>query len=115
MRRIVGHVLRQLRGPRDGQPAGGIGVSQQYIGRRPIFAFGSSDGDQQMLEWTGARTGAKFVALVHHTDGEREYAYDRTSHVGRLDKALDEATKGNWTVVDMKRDWARIFAFEPTN
>jgi phosphoserine phosphatase len=88
---------------------------QQYIGRRPIFAFGSSDGDQQMLEWTGARTGAKFVALVHHTDGEREYAYDRTSHVGRLDKALDEATKGNWTVVDMKRDWARIFAFEPTN
>jgi len=88
---------------------------QQFIGRRPIFAFGSSDGDQQMLEWTAGQTGARFVGLLHHTDGVREYAYDRTSNVGRLDKALDEATSGNWTIVDMKRDWGRIFAFEPTN
>jgi len=88
---------------------------QKFIGRRPIFAVGNSDGDQQMLEWTAGRSGARFVALVHHTDAEREYAYDRLSHVGRLDKALDEATRGNWAVVDMKRDWARIFAFEPAN
>jgi phosphoglycolate phosphatase-like HAD superfamily hydrolase len=88
---------------------------QQFIGRRPIFAFGNSDGDQQMLEWTAGRTGPRFVALVHHTDAKREFAYDRASHVGRLDKALDEAAKGNWTVVDMKHDWNRIFAFEPTN
>ena len=88
---------------------------QKFIGRRPIFAVGNSDGDQEMLEWTAGRDGAKFVALVHHTDAQREWAYDRTSKVGRLDKALDEAARGNWAVIDMKRDWARIFAFEPTN
>ena len=88
---------------------------EQYIGRRPIFAFGNSDGDQQMLEWTAGHEGAKFAGLVHHTDAEREYAYDRTARVGRLDKALDEAARGRWVVVDMKRDWSRIFAFEPTN
>jgi phosphoserine phosphatase len=88
---------------------------QRFIGRRPIFAVGNSDGDQEMLEWTAGRDGARFVALVHHTDAQREWAYDRTSNIGRLDKALDEAARGNWAVIDMKRDWARIFAFEPTN
>jgi phosphoglycolate phosphatase-like HAD superfamily hydrolase len=80
-----------------------------FIGRQPIFAFGNSDGDKQMLEWTAACKPLCFVGLVHHTDDEREYAYDRTSHVGKLDKALDEATAKGWTVVDMKNDWKTIF------
>jgi phosphoserine phosphatase len=88
---------------------------QRFIGRRPIFAVGNSDGDQEMLEWTAGRDGPRFVALVHHTDAQREWAYDRTSDIGKLDKALDEAGRGNWTIIDMKRDWARIFAFDPTN
>ena len=88
-----------------GKPVG-IG---QYIGRRPIAAFGNSDGDQQMLEWTAAGDGTRFMLLVHHTDAEREYAYDRKSSVGRLDKALDEANAKGWTVVDMKSDWKVIF------
>jgi phosphoglycolate phosphatase-like HAD superfamily hydrolase len=91
-----------------GKPAG----IQTVIGRRPIFAFGNSDGDQQMLQWTAAGSGKRFLGLVHHTDAEREWAYDRTSHIGKLDKALDEATARGWTVVDMKRDWKRVFAFE---
>ncbi|HSZ67729.1 MAG TPA: haloacid dehalogenase-like hydrolase, partial [Xanthobacteraceae bacterium] len=74
--------------------------------------FGNSDGDQQMLEWTAAGFGARFMGLVHHTDAEREYAYDRQSKVGRLDKALDEANAKGWTVVDMKRDWNKVFAFQ---
>jgi len=82
----------------------------QVIGRRPVFAFGNSDGDLQMLQWTAAGEGARFMGLVHHTDGEREWAYDRASHVGRLDKALDEARKKGWTLVDMKNDWKRIFS-----
>jgi phosphoglycolate phosphatase-like HAD superfamily hydrolase len=93
---------------RQGKP---IGI-QKFIGRRPTVAFGNSDGDQQMLQWTAAGTGLRFMGLVHHTDAEREWAYDRTSHVGRLDKALDEANAKGWAVVDMKRDWKRIFAFE---
>jgi phosphoglycolate phosphatase-like HAD superfamily hydrolase len=88
-----------------------VGI-QRFIGRRPIFAFGNSDGDQQMLEWTAAGTGIRFMGLVHHTDGDREYAYDRKSHVGQLDKALDEANAQGWTVVDMKREWNRVFAFQ---
>ena len=80
-----------------------------FIGRRPIFAFGNSDGDQQMLEYTAAGGGARFMGLVHHTDAEREWAYDRHSSVGRLDKALDEANRRGWTVVDMKRDWRTVF------
>jgi phosphoglycolate phosphatase-like HAD superfamily hydrolase len=80
-----------------------------FIGRVPIFAFGNSDGDQQMLEYTAAGSGARFMGLVHHTDAEREWAYDRHSHVGKLDKALDEANRRGWTVVDMKRDWRTIF------
>jgi phosphoglycolate phosphatase-like HAD superfamily hydrolase len=83
-----------------------------FIGRQPIFAFGNSDGDKEMLEWTAACKGRCFMGLVHHTDGEREYAYDRKSDVGKLDKALDEALDKGWTVVDMKRDWKTIFPFE---
>jgi hypothetical protein len=88
-----------------------IGI-QMHIGRRPILAFGNSDGDLQMLQWTLAGSGARFVGLVHHTDGEREYAYDRQSHIGKLDKALNEATANKWTIVDMKKDWKRVFAFQ---
>jgi phosphoglycolate phosphatase-like HAD superfamily hydrolase len=81
----------------------------KFIGRRPIFAFGNSDGDKEMLEWTAAGDGLRFMGLVHHTDASREWAYDRKSDVGRLDKALDEANAKGWTVVDMKRDWNVIF------
>ena len=83
-----------------------------HIGRRPILAFGNSDGDHQMLQWTAAGPGARFMGIVHHTDAEREYAYDRTSHIGKLDKAWDEATQRGWTVVDMKRDWKVIYPFQ---
>jgi hypothetical protein len=83
-----------------------------FIGRRPVFAFGNSDGDLQMLQWTAAGSGARFMGLVHHTDATREYAYDRNSRIGRLDLALDEAVAKSWTVVDMKRDWKVVFAFE---
>lgn len=80
-----------------------------FIGRRPVIAIGNSDGDQQMLEWTAAGSGRRLMMLVHHTDADREYAYDRKSPVGRLDQALDEATAKGWLVVDMKRDWKTIF------
>jgi len=94
---------------KDGKPVG----IQMHIGRRPLAAFGNSDGDLQMLEWTTAGSGARFALIVHHTDAEREWAYDRTSFIGRLDKAWDEARTKNWTVVDMKQDWKRVFPFEP--
>ena len=94
---------------KDGKPEG----INQYIGRRPIAAFGNSDGDRQMLEWTAGGTGARLMLLVHHTDAVREYAYDRASPIGRLDVALDEALAKGWTVVDMKRDWKTIFPPEP--
>jgi phosphoglycolate phosphatase-like HAD superfamily hydrolase len=83
---------------------------QTIIGRRPIAAFGNSDGDREMLEWTWAGPGARLALLVHHTDAGREWAYDRASPVGRLDKALDEAQASGWTVVDMKADWKQVFA-----
>jgi phosphoglycolate phosphatase-like HAD superfamily hydrolase len=92
----------------DDGPGKPVGINR-FIGRHPIFAFGNSDGDLQMLQWTAAWPGARFMGIVHHTDAEREYAYDRKSHVGRLDKALDEAAKRKWTVVDMKADWKQIF------
>ena len=85
---------------------------QRLIGRRPILAFGNSDGDLPMLQWTAAGAGRRFCGYVHHTDGDREYAYDRTAATGRLDKGLDEAKAKGWTVVDMKRDWKRVFPFE---
>jgi phosphoglycolate phosphatase-like HAD superfamily hydrolase len=95
----------------DDGPGKPVGINR-FIGRRPIFTFGNSDGDQQMLEWTAAGDGARFMGLVHHTDAEREYAYDRDSKVGKLDKALDEANAKSWTVVDMKSDWKTIFPFQ---
>jgi phosphoglycolate phosphatase-like HAD superfamily hydrolase len=95
----------------DDGPGKPVGITR-FIGRRPILAFGNSDGDRQMLEWTATGNGARFMGLVHHTDAEREYAYDRQSPVGRLDKAWDEATKRGWAVVDMKTDWKTIFSFE---
>jgi hypothetical protein len=88
-----------------------VGI-QMHIGRRPILAFGNSDGDLQMLQWTATGSGARFMGLVHHTDAEREWAYDRTSPVGRLDKGLDEAKANNWILVSLKDDWNRIFSFE---
>ncbi|UJS15943.1 MAG: haloacid dehalogenase-like hydrolase [Candidatus Jettenia sp.] len=88
-----------------------VGI-QKHIGRRPLAAFGNSDGDLQMLQWTTAGSGRRFALLVHHTDAEREWVYDRQSSIGRLDKALDEAMARSWTVLDMKRDWKSIFPFE---
>jgi hypothetical protein len=87
-----------------------VGINE-HIGRRPIAAFGNSDGDLEMLQWTTAGKGARLALLVHHTDAEREWAYDRTSAIGRLDKALDETQARGWTVVSMKDDWKRIFPF----
>jgi phosphoserine phosphatase len=83
------------------------------IGKRPILAFGNSDGDLQMLQWTAAGTGKRFMGLVHHTDAKREWAYDRKSDIGKLDKALDEANSRGWTVVDMATEWRRIYPFDP--
>ena len=84
----------------------------QHIGRRPIAAFGNSDGDLQMLQWTAGGEGPRFCLYIHHTDDKREWAYDRKSHIGKLDKGLDEANAQGWTVVDMKKDWLRVFAFD---
>jgi phosphoglycolate phosphatase-like HAD superfamily hydrolase len=92
-------------------PGKPVGINR-FIGRRPLFAFGNSDGDLEMLQWTAASGGARFMGLVHHTDAEREFAYDRKSSFGRLDKALDEASAKGWCVVDMKTDWRRVFPFE---
>jgi phosphoglycolate phosphatase-like HAD superfamily hydrolase len=123
---VVGSSEKLEFGLRDGKPAmfrlpqvdfadnfagKALGI-QKFIGRRPILAFGNSDGDQQMLEWTAAGKGARFMALVHHDDDKREWAYDRKSDVGRLDKAWDEAVEKGWTVVSMKDDWKTIFARE---
>jgi phosphoglycolate phosphatase-like HAD superfamily hydrolase len=95
----------------DDGPGKPVGINR-FIGRRPIFAFGNSDGDLQMLQWTVAGEGARFAGIVHHTDSEREYAYDRQSKIGKLDKALDEAAAKGWSVVDMRQDWKKVFAFE---
>jgi hypothetical protein len=125
---IVGSSIKTRFEMRDGQPrlfrlpqinfiddktGKPVGINE-HIGRRPIAAFGNSDGDLEMLQWTTmSGRGARIGLIVHHTDAEREYAYDRQSHIGKLDKALDEGTAKGWTIVDMKRDWRRIFAFEP--
>lgn len=85
-----------------------VGI-HQHIGRRPIFAVGNSDGDFEMLEWTTSGDGPRFGLLVHHTDAEREFAYDRESHVGKLNKGLDAAAERGWTLVDMKDDWNAVF------
>jgi hypothetical protein len=90
---------------KEGKPVG----IHRHIGRRPILAVGNSDGDFQMLEWTTAGDGVRLGVLVHHTDGDREWAYDRESHIGGLDRGLDEADTRGWIVIDMKDDWRSVF------
>jgi phosphoserine phosphatase len=90
---------------KDGKPVG----IQRHIGRRPLAAFGNSDGDFQMLEWTTSGKGPRFGMIIHHTDAEREYAYDRESHIGKLDKGLDAAALKGWTMVSIKDDWGLIY------
>ncbi len=92
----------------DGKP---VGINK-FIGRRPIAAFGNSDGDFQMLQWVTAGQGPRLGLLIHHDDAEREFAYDRASAAGKLDRALDEASARGWTVVSMKKDWGRVFSFQ---
>jgi len=87
-----------------------VGI-HKFIGKKPVFASGNSDGDLQMLQYTATNPHA-FMLYLHHTDGDREWAYDRESHIGRLDKGLDEAEKNGWTVIDMKRDWKVIYPFQ---
>jgi hypothetical protein len=93
---------------RAGKPEG----IHRAIGRRPILAFGNSDGDYEMLRWTTSGPRPRLGLIVHHTDAAREWAYDRESPVGRLVKALDDAPRNGWVVVDMKEDWAKVFAFD---
>jgi phosphoglycolate phosphatase-like HAD superfamily hydrolase len=123
---VVGTVTETTLEMRDGKPVlvRGPGVAfvddgpgkpvgiYRSIGRRPIAAFGNSDGDLQMLQFTKAGEGPRFALIVHHDDASREYAYDRDSKIGRLDKALDEAKAKGWTVVSMKDDWKQIYPFE---
>ena len=92
--------------------AGKVVGIHKFIGRRPIAAFGNSDGDLQMLQWATSGPGRRLGVIVHHTDAEREWAYDRDSHVGRLDKALDMAPGEGWAVVDMAEAWKVIYPFE---
>ncbi len=91
-----------------GKPAG----INKFIGKKPIFVAGNSDGDYEMMRWVTAAKGPGFAMLVHHTDADREYAYDRQSAFGKLDRALNEAERRNWLVVDMKNDWKKVFSFE---
>jgi len=119
---VVGSSIKTKYEVRDGKPAlvrlpelnfiddkagKPVGINE-HIGRRPLMAFGNSDGDFEMLEWTTAGTGPRFGLIIHHTDAEREFAYDRESHVGKLDKALNEAKARGWTVVSMKDDWKTV-------
>jgi hypothetical protein len=93
---------------KEGKP---LGINK-FIGRRPVFASGNSDGDLAMLQYTAAGEGRRFMLYLHHTDEEREWAYDRDSHIGKLDRGLDEAIEKGWTVIDMKNDWKVIYPFE---
>ena len=95
----------------DGKP---VGINK-FIGRRPVFASGNSDGDLPMLQYTMAGSGKRFALYLHHTDSVREWAYDRESHIGKLDKGLDAAAENNWAVIDMKNDWKVIYPFELSN
>ena len=120
---VIGSSLKTTFEIRDGEPVlvkqpevGSIDDKQGkpvninlHIGRRPVAAFGNSDGDLPMLQWTAGGSGPNLCVLVHHTDAAREWAYDRTSHIGKLDKALDEAGKRGWTIVSMKDDWSTVF------
>lgn len=94
----------------EGKP---VGISK-FIGRRPVFASGNSDGDLPMLQWTTAGKGRRFALYLHHTDSVREWAYDRKSHIGKLDKGLDQAKEKGWTVIDMEKDWNVVYPFELT-
>jgi len=120
---VIGSQIEQRFELRDGRPVlvrepkvafiddkGGkpVGI-QRHIGRRPILAFGNSDGDLQMLQWTTGAPGRRLGLILHHSDAEREYAYDRQSHFGKLDKALDLAPANGWIPVSMKDDWAEVF------
>lgn len=123
---VVGSSVKTTYELRDGKPVivylpdidlvvegpGKVLAINRHIWRRPIASFGNSDGDLEMLQWATAGSGARFAMLVHHTDDQREWAYDRQSAVGQLDKALDEALAKGWTVVDMKKDWKIIYSFE---
>ncbi len=93
---------------KEGKP---IGINK-FIGRKPVFASGNSDGDLAMLQYTASGEGRRFMLYLHHTDEVREWAYDRDSHIGRLNKGLDEAAEKGWTVIDMKNDWKVIYPFE---
>jgi phosphoserine phosphatase len=93
---------------KEGKPVGII----RNIGKRPVFTAGNSDGDYAMLQYTSTGTGPRFGMLVHHTDSTREVAYDRNSHIGKLNKGLDDAAKYNWLIVDMKSDWKKIYPFD---
>jgi hypothetical protein len=93
---------------KEGKPVG----IHQNIGKQPVFTVGNSDGDYAMLQWTSAGTGPRFGMIVHHTDAQREWAYDRQSQIGHLEKGLDDAAKYNWLIVDMKMDWKKIYPFE---
>ncbi|MBO9100961.1 MULTISPECIES: HAD family hydrolase [unclassified Rhizobium] len=112
---IVGDVPVLKRLPKidfvDDGPGKPSGINK-FIGRKPIFVAGNSDGDYEMLRWVTAAKGPGFAMIVHHTDADREYAYDRQSPFGKLDKALNEAERRNWLVVDMKADWKKVYAFE---
>jgi phosphoserine phosphatase len=124
---VVGSMIKTKFELRDGKPVlvreAGIHLVDdgpgkptgihQAIGRRPVMAFGNSDGDLQMLQWTTGAPGARFAAIVHHTDAEREWAYDEPSHIGRLDAALTEGRAKGWTIIDMKQEWKRIYPFQP--
>jgi phosphoserine phosphatase len=120
---VIGSSIKTKFELRDGKPvivrlpelnfiddkAGKPAAIQHHIGRRPLMAFGNSDGDFQMLEWTTAGKGARFALIVHHDDADREWAYDRESHIGKLSRGLDEAGAKGWTVVSMKDDWKAIY------
>ncbi len=122
---VVGSSIKTAFEVRDGEPvlvrlpevdfiddkAGKPVGIHKFIGRRPIAAFGNSDGDLQMLQWVTNGKGHRFGLIVRHDDAEREYAYDRDSHVGRLDKALEEAKNYDWTIVSVKNDWKTVFPF----
>ena len=112
---IVGDVPVLKRLPKidfvDDGPGKPSGINK-FIGRKPVFAAGNSDGDYEMLRWVTAAKGPGFAMLIHHTDADREYAYDRESAFGKLDKALNEAERRNWLVVDMKADWKKVYAFD---
>ncbi len=126
---VVGSSIKTKFEVRDGSPvivrlpeidfiddkAGKPVAIHKFIGRRPIAAFGNSDGDLQMLQWIAAGKGIRFMGIVRHTDDDREWAYDRKSSIGHLDKALQEGLSRGWTIVDMKKDWKVIYPFELKN